>query len=418
MRWVASAELRHSPMLAAVPVLAFLGGLAAWRGLLPGVASWDATSLAVLGATQLLGPVAAGLACWTAQREHRRRLEYLRVLADSRGPAVPLFQLGAAVLWVLVAYLAVCGALAAYTIGHHGTGRIAADAIVAGCLGAAVHVAAGYLVGTVVPWRLAAPLVAVGSYVAVVVNMDYSGSWFYLLSPVTVEQANVFVAWREGVFTAQALWLGAVAAVLVVLVTMTARVTLFAVVAGVVALLLGAAGAGRLQAYDGHVFASAVPRTALDCAGRDPTVCLHPGFRGAAATIARTFRPLTRRLAGTSARVSVLQHRAVWDRSGLPAGAAPLYLDDLAPGYADRARDYFVQDLTRSDGCRAPAGRLYSEVVSAWLLDVPVTLPPPYEEARARFARATEQERRAWMARHFDAYRSCVLTGASFADVG
>jgi hypothetical protein len=57
-------------------------------------------------------------------------------------------------------------------------------------------------------------------------------------------------------------------------------------------------------------------------------------------------------------------------------------------------------------------------VVSAWLLDAPATLPPPYEEAGARFARATEQERRAWMTRHFGAYRSCALTGASFTDIG
>jgi hypothetical protein len=420
MAGVLRAELRHSPMLAAVPVLAFLGGLATWRGLIPGVATWESTSLALLGGTQLIGPVAAGLACWIAQREHRRRLTYLRVLSADRASAVPLLQVAAAVLWAVVAYLSVGGAAALHTLVHDGTGRPAPGAVVVGCLGVAIQVAGGYLAGATAGWRVLPPLVALASYVAVVIGMGYGGSWFYLLSPVTVENGGVFVAWQPGVFAAQTWWLLAALLVLTALVALRGRVTRAAVVAGAVGLLAAVPAAQRVAAYDGQLFADGIPATTRVCAGTAPQVCLHPAFRRAAEPIRREFAPLARRLAGTPLRITVLQHRAAWDFSPLAPGAAPLYLDDLAPGYAARARELLVQGFTDGEQCageESPDASWYSGLVSDWLLDRPPFVPSALVPAHDRLTRATEAQRQAWFAAHFTAYRDCTLTAASFASL-
>src|SRR5689334_10511395 len=71
--------------------MAGLGALTAWHALAPGVADWDSTVAAAGGSVRWLGPAAAALAAWTAQRG--RRLEYLRALA-ARSPAIgPLHDL-------------------------------------------------------------------------------------------------------------------------------------------------------------------------------------------------------------------------------------------------------------------------------------------------------------------------------------
>jgi hypothetical protein len=407
-------------MLAAVPVLAFLGGLATWRGLIPGVATWESTSLALLGGTQLIGPVAAGLACWIAQREHRRRLTYLRVLSADRATAVPLLQVAAAVLWAVVAYLSVCGAAALHALVDAATGRPGPGAVVVGCLGVAIGVAVGYLAGATAGWRVLPPLVALASYVAVMIGMGYGGSWFYLLSPVTVENGGVFVAWQPGVFAAQTWWLLAALLVLTALVALRGRVTRVAVVAGTVGLLAAVPAAQRVAAYDGQLFADGIPATTRVCAGTAPQVCLHPAFRRAADPIRREFAPLVRRLSGTPARITVLQHRAQGDDSPMAPGVMPLYLQDLAPGYGLLARENLVQTLTDGDRCwsrESAAARGYSEVVSAWLLDEEPFLFREHVPAHERLTRATEAQRQAWFAAHFTAYRDCTLTAASFASL-
>jgi hypothetical protein len=407
-------------MLTAVPVLAFLGGLAGWLGLDPGVATWDATSLAILSATQLLGPVAAGLACWIAQREQRRQLAYLRVLSARRAPAVPLFQLAAAVLWAVVAYLAVSGALVLYTVVHDGVGPFSTGAVVVGCLGAAVHVAVGYLVGAVVRWRLAAPVVALGCYVAVVLNMDHAGQWFYLLSPVTVEISSVFVTWQRGVFAAQGWWLLAVLVVITALVSLTGRIRPVAVATALVALLAAVFAAQGVASYGGHLFADRVVAIPRVCEGSAPAVCVHPAFRAGVGPIRQEFAPVVRRLAGTPARITVLQHRAAWDRSPLAPGVAPLFLDDLAPGFAVNARESFVVELTGGNECwdqNGKDGRWYSRIVSSWLLDRPRNASAELLPGEERFIRATESQRHTWFVAHFTAYRTCALTASSFASL-
>jgi hypothetical protein len=116
----------------------------------------------------------------------------------------------------------------------------------------------------------------------------------------------------------------------------------------------------------------------------------------------------------------VLEHRAAWDLSPLAPGRAPLYLDDLAPGYAATAREYFVQTLTDGDGCRGgedPEAWWYSGLVSDWLLDRRPFLPSDLVPAHERLARATEDQRHAWFVAHFTAYRACALTATSFTSL-
>jgi hypothetical protein len=97
---------------------------------------------------------------------------------------------------------------------------------------------------------------------------------------------------------------------------------------------------------------------------------------------------------------------------------APLYLDDLAPGYATRARDFLVEDFTHGEECDSrdgPESGWYAEIVSDWLLDRRPAFSWDDGGAQVRFSRATERQRQAWFVSHYEAYRTCALTAASFA---
>jgi hypothetical protein len=136
--------------------------------------------------------------------------------------------------------------------------------------------------------------------------------------------------------------------------------------------------------------------------------------------VRQEFAPLVRRLEGTPARITVLQHRAAWDRSPLPPGVAPLYLDDLAPGFAANARESFVVGLTGGDDCWSrdrEEGRWYARLVSDWLLDRPGNPSAELLPGQERFIHATERQRQAWFVSHYEAYRTCALTAASFASL-
>ncbi|WP_128376660.1 hypothetical protein [Streptomyces cavernae] len=156
---------RGSAPWAGVAVLLTLGvGLAltadTWQG------GWAETRGSLHSASVMLGgPLALAAGCWQGGRERRRRTEDLGATA-SRGP---LARFLAAALptaaWVVAGYAATAG-LALLATWPYATGdrprlfSLPADAVfLAACT------VAGHVVGRLVAWRLAAPLLGVCGYI-------------------------------------------------------------------------------------------------------------------------------------------------------------------------------------------------------------------------------------------------------------
>ncbi|MGW0820545.1 hypothetical protein [Streptomyces sp. NPDC002845] len=420
MRSVFFTEVRRSPMLYALPILIFLCGMAAWRSLIPGVNTWDANSLAILSGIQLLGPVAAGISCWIAQRERQRRLAYLRILSDDRNGLVPVVQLASAVTWTVGAVLFVYSALAIQTIYVGGYGSVSVSALFSACMGAAVHTAFGYLAGWLIPRTVVAPIVALAAYVYIVLNLDYPGSWFYLLAPVTSERPSVFVEWQSHLFLTQGAWLACVLVLLAALCAISSVPRKIYLAAGGTSLALALCFGLMLQSYDGYVFAGGFARPEPVCKGQSPTVCVHPAFKDSAQPVSNAFRQLSARFGTSPLAFDRLEQRATGDFSPLPKGTLRVTLDDEAPGYMDLARSYFVTDLVDQAACsrrKDIEGRAYTEVVSAWLLDTQIRLPSRFQDAEQKFQNTTEEKRRKWFGNHVNDFRTCGLSSESFDTV-
>lgn len=422
MTSVLRLEARRSLMLTALPLLVFLCGLAAWRDQIPGVAWWPATTLGLLASLQLLGPALAGLAAFAATRERRRRVDYLRLLSVEREASAPVLHLLGLMVWGWAAFLFVSIAAVILAGVQQAPGWFDPSVLLFGLGSVALHTVVGYAAGWLLPRFVTAPVVAFAAYLYVVVNLDYAGTWFYLLAPVAVERPNVFVPIQAEVVPWMGLWLCAVAVLLVVLFRAAEWARKWRGIAVAVALAAGClAGLAvwQLQSYDGHVFAS--PTSSVDrvCGGREPEVCVHPAMKSAIPALRRAFGPVLQRLDGTPGAASVLRHASRNDATVPAAGTRNINLDDLRPGFAQAAVREYVEGLSASEMCfstRDVDSVLYTYLVSDWLVgDLDLANVRPEHAGDLRWFRAlSEQTRHDWLLAHYAEFATCRLTAASF----
>jgi hypothetical protein len=399
---------RTAPFLA-VPALALLGAVAAWRALLPGVAYWDDAVAALFASVRVLGPASAALGAWVALREHR--LGYLRGLSP-RSPALgPLLDLLLLGVVTLSAYAAVATAVAVKTLLHVQAGHPQVMGLLAGALTVSVYTVIGYLAGRTVP-RL--PTVVVVAGVTYLWGVVRPGTWTYLLPPPGVEHIHPFAGLRTELLTAQALWSLGLGSLLVIghLWTLTRRAWLavpLIAVAGVIALCTLWIHAQQRAPLAPRAFE-------YSCRQWPLTVCVHPALRSALPSLETALTPLATRLSGTPGSFSRVEHRPDGDFPRPARGIVYIHLRDLSPGYEHRAEQEIEISLLDARICADPrhaTGVGYSALVSAWLLD---ETPPRLSDGVAArdFARWTEQRRRHWLGVHYVRYRTCTLRGRDF----
>ncbi|MFD8826721.1 hypothetical protein ACFV1C_30765 [Streptomyces sp. NPDC059605] len=132
-----------------------------WQG------SWGDTQTELHSAATLLaGPLVAAAACWQGGREHRRGTAEL-LLSVPRGRfARVVTAMTPVALWAAAGYLVALASVFAATAPYTGAGGPSL-AIAATDLGFLLSVApVGFVVGRLVRWRLAAPVLAAVLYVA------------------------------------------------------------------------------------------------------------------------------------------------------------------------------------------------------------------------------------------------------------
>ena len=399
---------RTAPFLA-VPALALLGAVAAWRALLPGVAYWDDAVAALFASVRVLGPASAALAAWVALREHR--LGYLRGLS-ARSPALgPLLDLMLLGVVALSAYTAVAMIVVVKTLLHVEAGHPQVLGLLAGALTLLVYTVIGYLAGRAVP-RVATVLAA--SAVTCLWGVVRPGTWTYLLPPPGVEHIHPFAGLRTELLAGQALWSFGLGALLVTchLWVLTRRARLAVPIVAAVAVI-----AVTTLWIHGQQRTPLAPRAfEYSCRQWPLTVCVHPALRTALPSLEAALTPLATRLSGTPGSFTKVEHRPDNDFPRPANGVVYIHLSDLSPGYEHRAEQEIQISLLDARTCGNPAraaGVRYTALVSAWLLD---EAPPRLTDLTAArdFARWAEVRRRHWLRTHYLRYHSCTLRGRDF----
>ncbi|GAA2597399.1 hypothetical protein SMC26_00215 [Actinomadura fulvescens] len=408
---VLRVEARRTALLIAVPLLTAVGVVTAWLSLVPGVAYWDNTVVALVNSVRVLGPLAAGLTAWAAVRE--RRLDYLRDLtsrAPATGALVDMALLSAA---ALLAYGTVTAVVAVDTLLREQAGAAQPMGILAGATALVMHVVIGYLAGRLVPRPATAVVVLAGTWLWAAAR-GTSTSWWSLLPPAALNEVELFTGLRPWVLAAEVSWSAGLTVTLVLAYVWWVNRRPWTIVPLLAAVSLTALATLGLESSDGRAV-SPVP-TAPSCREWPLTICVHPALRGALPALMTATTPLAARLNGTPGAFTRIEQRPGTAPAGVSKGVAGVHLDDLSPGYEAQVvrqiRDGLV-DRRACAGQRRRAAAEYRAMIDAWLLG---TEQPDVSDpwAARAFGGWTEQQRRAWLRANFAAYHRCALTARAF----
>ncbi len=297
-------------------------------GLAGRVTFWVQASVLVRDGLLIVGPALGGAAAWMGSRERRRKIDDL--LATTPRPAWARWSVtwAATAFWGALAY-AVAGAyMLALAVRHTDWGGPVAWPMLVGLVAVPAYGAVGYALGSLLPSRFTAPLVAIALLALPVVVGSRSGTFsavtkpsaldaLHYLSPVATLDASVWYGVRPDVGWPQALFLLGLTGLALGGLALrgergraawSALLTGGALVVVAVAILLSTSppgavllGASRfsnaplpplLARYD-----RLIPYTPI-CTGAPVPVCGHPAYRSYLASEAPVINRLIAPLAG------------------------------------------------------------------------------------------------------------------------
>ncbi|WP_018655876.1 hypothetical protein [Actinomadura flavalba] len=400
-------DARRAALIIAVPLLAVTGCLAGWPSLVPGVGYWDNSVVALLDATRVMAPLAAGLAAWAGVRE--RRLDFLHDLTARSPATAALLDLLLLAVAALTAYALVALALAAETLSRQDAGAPAPLGLLPGAAALVLHVVAGYLTGRVVP-RAPTPLaVAAVALPWALLRPAGTGLWS-LLPPAAYDRVDLFSTLRPAVLAAQTLWSLGLTAALVL--GYTAWLDRRRALVAPLALALAASAAAAVGLAGARPVQPAP--AALICRDWPLTVCVHPALRAALPAVTASATPLAARLTGTPAAFTRVEQGPVRRPAGVRAGVAVVHLDDdLSPGHGERAARQIIAGLVSHYPCPSARTAQYRALVDSWLLGTAAPALDDPATAR-RFGAWPEETRRAWLRGHYTSYERCALGARTF----
>ncbi|MFI1333587.1 hypothetical protein ACH4U7_26490 [Streptomyces sp. NPDC020845] len=377
---------------------------------------WTDTTDMLRSAGVIVGaPLAAAAACWQGGRERRRGTEELLATVSRARLRRTLLAAAPTVLWPVVGYLltaAVCLAATwryASDVGGPYASMLAADATAIGSLAAL-----GFLVGRLVPWRLAPPVVAlavfsVDPYIA---NQDSPIAW---LSP---GKEHVY-AWDRPVWwfgPVSMVWMAGLAATALLVYATRRRARALAL-----APLAAAATAAVLivQTGDG-VWRPDPASAALVCDDGAPRVC-------ASRAHSRMLPDASAALAGLSAKLRAIPNAPTRIVESRGDGHRARRTDATLFGwdYYFRRNRIVEPEMFAANaalGATAPScpgvsdAERYndlSQAVAEWLAPMPRPEPPigqdapAYTRALAKIEAMPDDERTRWLGSYFAAVRSC-----------
>ncbi|MDX2646382.1 hypothetical protein PV341_23025 [Streptomyces sp. PA03-1a] len=360
------------------------------------------------------GPLALAAGCWQGGRERRRGTGDL--LASAARPPLRRALVAAlpSMAWPVLGYLAAVGVCLALVLpyashGHPAWDRPAADAVALGALGAL-----GFAAGRALPWRFAAPLLAVAGYLLLGIGA-YGESGATVLSPAYAGPSGDAPVWWAAPLAA--VWFAGTAAA--ALLAGHARRRVLAVLPLVVAV----AAASVLYRSGADLWRPDPAASALVCDRGTPTVCVRAAHGSALPAVRAVVDRVDARLDGAPG--APVRYREGGSSETAPPGEVRFQLyggvfrgrlgDD---GMLYRDLVYAVSSSAACEGDRA-GDRAYANEYAAqeWLrLGRPLF---PAGQAENRLARAAAQrlramtaaDRRAWFGRYLAGVRACDVGG-------
>jgi hypothetical protein len=320
-------EIRHSPFLWALPVLAVLFYYDTYRTAVGLPPIWTIRATVVTDHMLIdFSVFAAGLAAWTGSREGRRKTGDLLATTVRAAWARRATVFAGTAFWTLLAFLAGVALVYVQTAIQATWGGPPLWPVAVGLLGVAASCAIGFTCGTFFPGRFTAPLVAVA-----VLVLDYVGhgaantgstttGTYGVLSPAqptTAPDVGVFYHVAPDVSIAQVMFIGGVIIVMAGLLALSpvaGGVGKRVVAAAVVLVACGAAASATAFSLAGTAqYASAtgwtipalhdaasdqpVPYTP-ECARSGFPVCVHPAFAAYLHAATAALQPAAAEIAG------------------------------------------------------------------------------------------------------------------------
>jgi hypothetical protein len=319
-------ELRHSAMLAMLPLAAALFWYNAYRPAMAEPPLWSlrAPTMQHDALLDFLLPV-VGAAAWMGAREHRRGMTDMAEIVARPRWMRQLYAWAAVTGWALAGYIICVGVLYAVTASQAPWGGPLWWPTVVGAAGLPALAAVGVAAGSWFPNRFMTPLISIGVFflVGLSVNLTHGGTSFWQISPIIAGAVDIgadpgvatFYPYLPDLPIAQVMFLaGLTAAVLGALGWSVAgggrrlRASAAAIcVAGVAlaATAVGLAGTARLDRH-GMMVIPALHNAANDkpirydpvCSKGVLVVCVNPAFAGYLPLVASALRPVASQVAG------------------------------------------------------------------------------------------------------------------------
>ncbi|MFE2292870.1 hypothetical protein [Streptomyces sp. NPDC059452] len=400
-----------APAVALTVAVPMVSEAAQWQG------GWGDTQEVLHSCVTLLGgPLAAAAGCWQGGRDHRRKTRGLW-LSVPRGRLARLVMAALPVaVWAVVGQLVAVAAVLAATWPYTGAGGPSVGMIVVDAWFLVCAVFTGFVVGCVWRWRLAAPVLAAATYLALGIP-SYSDSDARFLNPA--EQyyldGRVPVGWFVPVMV---LWTGAPVLALVVAYAVRRRFL------ALVPLVAAATVAPLIVNNADGLFRDDPVARKLICTEAVPQVCVSGLDGPLLSQVSDALTGLHARLDGVPGAPQRYVH-APENRRRAPAGASLLpnhmrgwtvvrgrladpasYAYETAERIADRACPMSVMVAEDSATLRMWGT---DEAVAHWLVPSggPELIPERGGAYLKRLTAMGEAERRAWLGRYLATRTTC-----------
>ncbi len=359
-------EIRRSVVSWAVPLLAVLFFVDAYRTAMGLLAVWAVRSSVVTSGMLLVFAVfAAGLGAWAGSREGRRRTGDLVATTVRPTWARQGAALGGTLFWLLLVFLAGVAVVYIQTARQATWGSPPLWPVAVGMMAVVTITVLGFTAGALVPGRFTAPLAAVAAFVLFLVgyhaavNLTPEPGLQALLSPggpVPLADDGVFYRAAPDVAITQVLFMGGITVALLGVLVLApvlrgpdrdlpaavSRAGRWLCAAAVVLLATGTAAAGTaftladtarlgvsgwdIPALHDAASDQPVPFTP-DCAGISFKVCVHPAFSSYLASADAALQPVAAQIAwlpGAPVRAAqVPSGDGVYGSDGTSFGGSP-----------------------------------------------------------------------------------------------
>lgn len=268
-----------------------------------GIWVWADVSLSIQTMVAVVGPVAAGIAAWTASKSRRRGIEELLATTSRPPTSRELASWVATTAWFVLAYTIVTSLI--YLLGYLGGawGSPVLWPVLVGLFAIVTHSALGYAVGYYLPSGFTAPMIATVSYLLHVTPVYFNSSVHHLSPLGESLTRSVFYGVLPNLFIGQTLWLLGLAGLALGAIALKQRRSATSLSMTLVAVAVATLGAVVLLeknpwASPAQIEAAAVSHYDPVCVRQEIQVCVHPAYKEflpqTTATVSGLVKPLER----------------------------------------------------------------------------------------------------------------------------